>query len=285
MTNPTDYDKTQPMNTQAPQGAPTPQGAQAPQGNPNSAPQDWSKYSSSQQRRAWKDQQRAMRDYAREAWRNGYPTGNWGWGPGPQGQQPQLKPYFRHGPHAGLIVWGVIFFIVGCGLFSSTFHLPFLFFGTGRYFWPGLITLVGLVVVIIAIISGIRNSHQNRKAEAYWAMRNSEQDNFSPYYQWGYQEAGPQSTSATSSTSAPAANTASAASATSATNASNTSSTSPMPADPVSGDSTGFNHSADSADSTPTKASDAPFDDSSVHESEILEGEILEGEIVDEGKQ
>jgi hypothetical protein len=92
------------------------------------------------------------------------------WNSAPQ----QWAPVYRSGPHVGLIVWGVIFLVVGCAMLSSMFHLPFLFIGNTRYFWPLIVAIIGLVLIVIAIVSGIHNSREKREAERYWSMNNAQ---------------------------------------------------------------------------------------------------------------
>jgi VIT1/CCC1 family predicted Fe2+/Mn2+ transporter len=148
-----------------------------------------------QRKAAWKQQQRASKEYAREAWRNGYPgAGYQGAGnPGQSGAAAQAgaavppnwspqwspnwyaaaQPPYRKGPNVAAIVWGGITLIAGV-VALLWFLLPDLFVSAN--IWAIILSIgfaaIGLSLVIGAIvtsISGMRHKHDAPSDEGYSA--------------------------------------------------------------------------------------------------------------------
>ncbi|MCI1901482.1 MAG: hypothetical protein LKI93_01945 [Bifidobacteriaceae bacterium] len=102
---------------------------------------------------AWKQQQRASREYTREAYRDGYPGPDYS-------RAGQAAPTFRSGPNVAAIVWGCITLLIG-GVALLWFLMPNLFVSTN--IWAIILSIafaaIGLSLVIGAIVtslSGIR---------------------------------------------------------------------------------------------------------------------------------
>lgn len=145
-----------------------------------------------QRKAAWKQQQRASKEYAREAWRNGYPgAGNQGAGnPSqtgtavPPNWSPQwyaaAQPVYRTGPNVAAIVWGGITLIAGV-VALMWFLLPNLFVSAN--IWAIILSIgfaaIGLSLVIGAIvtsISGMRHKHDAPSDEDYSADHDAGDD-------------------------------------------------------------------------------------------------------------
>ncbi|MCI1984675.1 MAG: hypothetical protein LKJ47_07925 [Bifidobacteriaceae bacterium] len=136
-------------------------------------------------RAAWKQQQRASKMYAHEAWRNGYPgngyangspangapgtgtPGNYGaasWNPADPNAYP--RPVYKRGPNVGAIVWGCIMLLVGV-VALLWFLLPNIFLNAN--IWAIIFSIafaaIGLSLVIGAIVSSLSGLWRKKGSE------------------------------------------------------------------------------------------------------------------------